>query len=424
MSDDRAPTMPEGHDPHSDGARANRRDRLGKAIFDRSRGLSNWFAHVLGDWYVLLLVVLVVVGLAVLLWLPGALVGGGSFATSGERIVAENGIRATIAQIMGGGALIGGLFLTARNVRVAQDNVRVSQENVRVAEEGKVTDRYAKAIEQLGSDTLTVRLGGIYALERISKDSPKDYNTVMEVLSAFVREKAPVEYEADGTLTEVDEVENRTPTDIQAALAVIGRRQCPIGLTEARINLRSIRAVGVQLERASLPRVDMRLADLRGAKLYRANLDGADLGGADLERADLSHASLTSAQLNDTCLARTFMEGAQMERADLEGADLSGANLDGANLKAAYLNGAQLLLTTLNGAFLNGASLDGAQMEVTLLGGVHLEGANLTYAKYGGPKQFANVHYDDKTVFPEEVAEWLRAHKNAGPDTSPRGAEK
>ena len=51
-----------------------------------------------------------------------------------------------------------------------------------------MTDRYTKAIEQLGSDKLDVRIGGIYALERIARDSARDHPTVMEVLTAFIRE--------------------------------------------------------------------------------------------------------------------------------------------------------------------------------------------------------------------------------------------
>jgi hypothetical protein len=59
---------------------------------------------------------------------------------------------------------------------------------LQVAEQGQLTERYTKAIEQLGSDKLDVRLGGIYALERIAADSERDHPTVVEVLSAFVRE--------------------------------------------------------------------------------------------------------------------------------------------------------------------------------------------------------------------------------------------
>jgi hypothetical protein len=51
-----------------------------------------------------------------------------------------------------------------------------------------VTDRYTKAIEQPGSGKLDVRIGGIYALERIVHDSRWDHPTVLEVLAAFIRE--------------------------------------------------------------------------------------------------------------------------------------------------------------------------------------------------------------------------------------------
>jgi hypothetical protein len=41
----------------------------------------------------------------------------------------------------------------------------------------RITEGFSKAVEQLGSDKLEVRLGGIYSLERISKESPDDYWT-------------------------------------------------------------------------------------------------------------------------------------------------------------------------------------------------------------------------------------------------------
>ena len=40
---------------------------------------------------------------------------------------------------------------------------------------GRVTDRYATAREQLGSEKVDVRIGGIHALEQIARDSPIDH---------------------------------------------------------------------------------------------------------------------------------------------------------------------------------------------------------------------------------------------------------
>ena len=57
---------------------------------------------------------------------------------------------------------------------------------------GQLTDRFTKAIEQLGNEkALDVRLGGIYALERIARDSKEDHPQVIEVLTAYAREHAP-----------------------------------------------------------------------------------------------------------------------------------------------------------------------------------------------------------------------------------------
>jgi hypothetical protein len=60
--------------------------------------------------------------------------------------------------------------------------------------DGQIADRYTKAIEQLGSTTIDVTIGGIYALERIAHDSPQDHPTVMEVLAACIREHSGEPY--------------------------------------------------------------------------------------------------------------------------------------------------------------------------------------------------------------------------------------
>jgi hypothetical protein len=42
----------------------------------------------------------------------------------------------------------------------------VTVRTYRLTQQGQITDRYTKAIEQLGAEKLEVRLGGIYALGR------------------------------------------------------------------------------------------------------------------------------------------------------------------------------------------------------------------------------------------------------------------
>ena len=150
--------------------------------------------------------------------------------------------------------------------------------NFNLSREGQVTDRYTKAIEQLGSEKLDVRIGGIYALERVARDSAQDHPTVMEVLSAFIREHSRTPPAGPG-------LERWPLPDVQAAVVVVRRRN-------AKRDLQPIDLSGADLAAADLAGVNFRGADLHGADLH-----GADLHGADLTTANLRGTNLTAANL-------------------------------------------------------------------------------------------------------------------------------
>ena len=195
--------------------------------------------------------------------------------------------------------------------------------------EGQVTDRYAKAIEQLGSDKLDVRIGGIYALERVARDSARDHPTVMEVLTAFVREHSREQWPLPehGTTDPAPPPERRP--DVQAALTVIGRRHAS----------RDIPGRPIDLARADLTR-----ADLTDALLFRADLTGACLAQADLARPDLAGARLARADLTGANLARADLTGALVwPRAAIpEGWQL---DTDSGRLKPADTNQVELVVS-------------------------------------------------------------------------------
>jgi uncharacterized protein YjbI with pentapeptide repeats len=108
-----------------------------------------------------------------------------------DRVDLESKARQTMAQIVGGAAILGGLYFTEQTLRTSQDTLQVNQKTLETTQQGQITERFTKAIEQLGNDNLAIRLGGIYALERIARDSAYDHWAVMEVLTAYVRENAP-----------------------------------------------------------------------------------------------------------------------------------------------------------------------------------------------------------------------------------------
>jgi hypothetical protein len=242
----------------------------------------------------------------------------------------ENDARTTLVQAVGGLALLIGLLFTWRNVKATE---RTSQETLRISQEGQLTERFTRAIDQLGSDKLQICLGGIYALERIARDSERDRWPIMEVLTAYVRVKAPWKAEA---------MENHQPppkpaADIQAILTVLGRRTRTFRQGESEelnlgdTDLRGATLTGAQLQGAILINAQLQRADLTGAQLQRAHLSFAELEGANLPNAQLQGADLAGAQL----------QGAILINAQLQKANLTGAQLEGANLSFAQLEGVE-----------------------------------------------------------------------------------
>jgi hypothetical protein len=55
------------------------------------------------------------------------------------------------------------------------------------ATERRITELYTNAVEQLGNDKAPVRLGGLYALERLAQDNPPHRQTIVNVICAYLR---------------------------------------------------------------------------------------------------------------------------------------------------------------------------------------------------------------------------------------------
>jgi hypothetical protein len=218
-----------------------------------------------------------------------------------------------------------GLFAAAALVYTAR--------NFTLSREGQVTDRYTKAVEQVGSKELDVKIGGIYALERVARDSARDHPTVMEVLAAFVREHSQAPWPPPQRSR--DAMARTTRPDVQAAVTVIGRRN-------PRNDRQTMDLSSVVLPRANAVRAHLPGADLFRADLFRANLSDGDLTEANLDSADLTSANLSGANLTAASLFHAIMDGADLTSANLSRANLTSANLSRANLTHADLRDAEL----------------------------------------------------------------------------------
>ena len=311
-----------------------------------------------------------------------------------------------IVAALGGAALV---WAAIKQARTATDR---HYEQTRADQQRRVIESFSKAVEQLGSEKIEIRLGGIYTLERLAGEisatrrgtqrlGSELYWTVMETLTAFVRERTrwkEPEASASGIMAEADQSRSQRPsTDIAAVLEVIRRRPDAGRKHETRqrwrFDLNSADLRNVNLRGAHLERAYLIGAHFEGAILIEAHLEDADLGGANLEDANLRGAHLEGAYLGWAYLERANLGGAHLERAKLSGARLERADLIGAHLEGANLDGAHL-----EGAYLEDADLGGAHF-----GGAHLEGADLIGAHLEGVTHLSRAIGDAQTRLPDGV---------------------
>ena len=271
---------------------------------------------------------------------------------------------------------------------------------------------YATNFVNLGSDSESVRLGAVYGLERLAKESRGEefrssktknrcelwVSRVIEKLCPHDRNKVTIKYEPwapkvaeilcahirSTTVTNdyLDKNEDLPSIEIANILKVLTQGENN-PFDSAQFDLRYSYLVG---------------ANLRGAKLKDANMFGINLASAILEGADLRKVELTCADLNLANLKMANLEcallgGTRMIRTNLEGAILSFSDITGgksdldvrdmADLRCANLKDASLVGVYLD-ANLTWANLEGANLTGAFLGGGIFYGASLKNAKIEG----------------------------------------
>lgn len=198
----------------------------------------------------------------------------------------------------------------------------VTFDQVKASREVRSIDLFNKAIDLLASDRVSVRQGGVYALEQLS-DLDDDYRGhAHALLTAFVRQHAPWPPPDPNYKLEADRARfhGGVADDIGAAMGALGRRKMIVDKAES------------ELERV----------DLRGAELTKLDLPDGCFAYANLDGANFAEANLANATLSETTLRNTDLSGANLREADLTGALLDGAILRGADLSKAKLQDAQV----------------------------------------------------------------------------------
>lgn len=269
---------------------------------------------------------------------------------------------------MGGVLLAIQAILSYSRAKAMEDTAKANLEANSNFERGHQQERFKNAIEHLGHEMESVRLGGAYELFHIAQEFRHLRKAAFDILCAHIR-----------STTKSDpyrvQYADRPSEEIQSILTLLFVKDHRIFEGE-RIDLSNCWLNGAILSRARLARADFWKAHLKGAGLNDTNLEATVLYGADLR-----HSALWKSNLNESNLERSVLKGADLNNSSLKGSILIGANLQGAILRSADMSGSHLACADLRGSDISDAMLLGAGLTCVNLQGSFISNANMAEAE-------------------------------------------
>ena len=269
----------------------------------------------------------------------------------------------------------------------------IAQSQASTARDRAYTELFTKAIEQLGAEkpakkvimgedqtpttvddyvpNIEVRIGAIYALERIMKDSEKDAPAIVDTLAAYVRENCG-EPKLECKIPQHNEYKT-TSEWIRSIKLYVGNPWRPIegSLVSRARELSKQSQVNRADIKTALEIIGNRPKWLKDPKLFRyrvtksPDLRNVNFQGWDLSHFDLSHCDLRGANMQGTILQNTKFQSANMAFAKLQGSNCESAKMHKVNFQLACLQGAILSSAILNGALLDSSELQCADLSFT-----------------------------------------------------------
>lgn len=194
---------------------------------------------------------------------------------------AVDAVRGRALAVATGLAALGALFYTARNAETARRTFQLG-------ERGHDTDRYSKAAEQLGHAEAPVRLAGLYALEELAQNNFTLRQTIVNVISAYLRMPyTPPENDQNSS----------SPADTDTAAPSDGQEHHPREELQVRLTAQRILAAHLRYPPATRGRWWQHAASppCEFWPGIRLDLTGAALHELDFQQCQVHHASFVRA---------------------------------------------------------------------------------------------------------------------------------
>jgi hypothetical protein len=206
--------------------------------------------------------------------------------------------------VLGGMALLAGLFISYQSADASRDALKVTSENNKVTSENNAAqlrlDQFTEATSRLDSRSTTVRIAAIGELAALAEADSNRLASVASVLNGFVSERSPwpppknAKYPAEMHYEDIPYTVFRSP-DVDAAIKALGRGALGSS-TYATLT-------------GDLRRSDIRDGNYSEADIRNAHMEGSALNGADFRNALLYDIHLEGADLSDVKFCGADLEG-------------------------------------------------------------------------------------------------------------------
>ena len=347
-------------------------------------------------------------------------------------------VRTGLAAGAGAGAAVG-LMLAFRRQHHQEITTALTDHD---ATERRITELYTKAVEQLGSDKAPVRLGGLYALERLAQDNPAQRQTIVNVICAYLRMSFPPEAPVSDPISTA--TGNAAADRAEATAAPGGADSGWQQERQVRLTAQSI--LSDHLRGTDTHQRQTESSPTRFWDGMRLNLTGATLIDFDLLNGMVGDAVFSGATFTGEAWfdGATFTGDARFDGATftsdarfVQATFTSDAQFDGATftgfarfVEATFTSDARFVQATFNGdaqfdgaTFTSDARFDGATFTsdarfdgATFTSDARFDGATFTSdARFGGTTTFNGAAWFGGATFTS--AAWFGgATFNRGPD--------
>ena len=202
---------------------------------------------------------------------------------------------------------------------VADKQSAATHRQADTAQLGLRNERYQRGAEMLGNKELSIRLGGIYALQRLAEEDPERYHLqVMRLFCSFVRHPTRDSRHGAKTFEKFGLYGRRD--DIEAVMRAIRERPT------SSVDLEFSGPFHLDFQDAYLGNL---YTDVLGyfsgsGSFIHANFSNARIPSAVFENLDFQNAIFAGADLSNTYFVRwTSLRGASLAGANLSGTEFS-----------------------------------------------------------------------------------------------------